>query len=120
MIDDAATQHRPITIAVDNNVCTTSETLDETLRFPWTEAPEKECPEELETELPSSLSYALHYMEMTVEDALEEYQQALLLQVAPAFAAATDILDLMKTKGAQVFIPRNWEGFHGIPPLVLA
>ncbi len=57
---------------------------------------------------------------MTVEEALKEYQQALPLQIAPAFAAATDILDLMKTKGAQVFVPRNWEGIRGIPPLVLA
>jgi hypothetical protein len=70
MIDYAVALHQPITTAVDNSVSTVSEMLDETLRFPWTKAPVKECPEQLETELPSSFSYALHYMEMTVEEAL--------------------------------------------------
>ncbi len=62
MFDAAVAQHQPITPAVDNSVSTVSEMLDETLRFPWTKAPEKKCPEELETELPSSFSHALHYI----------------------------------------------------------
>ena len=78
-----------------------------------------EAPEDLETLLPCSFPYALHYMEMSTDQAMEEYLALLSSHVAPDFAASTDIINLLKTKGSMVFVQNNWKGINGIPPLEL-
>lgn len=92
-------------------------TGDDDLRTPWTVPIEEEAPEE--APLPCSFTDALHFMEMTPEEAKEEYLSQFTEHVSPEFAANTGVLDLLKTKGHRVFVPQNWEGIRNIPPLEL-
>ena len=88
-----------------------------TLMKPWTIQPEEEAPEDTATPLPSSFAEPLHYMEMSYEEAKEEYLKLVPEHVAEDFRKFTDIVELLKTKGLLVFVPRKWEGIKGIPPL---
>jgi len=56
---------------------------------------------------------------MSPEEALEEYLSLIPKHVSPQFIEATDIVNLLKTKGARLFVLQNWDGINGIPPLVL-
>ena len=76
------------------------------------------APEDLLTPLPVNFSEALHFMEMGYEDSVKEYFSQFGKQVHPDFAASTDVLNLLETKGLQVFVPQNWEGIDA-PPLEL-
>ncbi len=89
------------------------------LLHPWNDAPLEDAPEDVNTPLPCSFSYALHYMEMSVEDARTEYFGMFDKHVAPEFAASTAVLELLRTKGLRVFVPTNWEGINGLDPLEL-
>jgi hypothetical protein len=87
---------------------------------PWTYAVEDEAPEDVLTPLPCSFSTALSYMEQSYEDSVAEYLSQLDSHVAPAFRETTDIVNLLKTVGVSVFVPANWSGINGIPPLELS
>jgi hypothetical protein len=89
------------------------------LRTPWSIPPDGEAPEDLETPLPCSFTDALHFMEMTPDQAKEEYFGQFEEHVAPEFAASTPVLELLRTKGLLVFVPQNWEGIKNIEPLEL-
>jgi hypothetical protein len=39
--------------------------------------------------------------------------------VAKVFIETTDIIKLLRTTGRRVFVPSNWEGIKGVPPLKL-
>jgi hypothetical protein len=92
---------------------------DGELKYPWTTVIEAEAPEDAATELPSSFPWALHYMEMPREQAVQEYYDLFNSHVHPDFATQTDIIALLKTKGEQVFVPSNWEGIKGVPEIEL-
>jgi len=94
------------------------ESLD--LRQPWSVIYEP-APEEFHDELPSSFAYALHFMEMSVEDAAREFfaQVDAPGHVSQPFRDNTDVIELLKTKGLPVFVPQNWEGINGLPLLKL-
>jgi hypothetical protein len=89
------------------------------LIHPWSKTIEDEAPEEIAVPLPVNFGYALHYMEMTVEEAVAEYKDQFPRQVNKAFADSTQVNDLLATKGLKVFVPQNWDGINGIPPLKL-
>ncbi len=80
---------------------------------------DEEAPEDAQTELPCSFPDALHYMEMSVEEAEKEFFSLFDSHIHPEFAARTSVVDLMKTKGLRVFVPSNWEGVKGISPIKL-
>jgi hypothetical protein len=86
---------------------------------PWTLLPEEIAPEDEATELPSSFPDALHYMEMSYEDAVQEYLDLMESHVCKQFAEQTDIIQLLKSKGVNVFVPQNWEGIKGVPDVQL-
>jgi hypothetical protein len=86
---------------------------------PWTKPIDADAPEDIATDLPCSFSYPLHYMEKTIEEAQQEYFSQLASHVDPSFAASTEVMHLLKTKGLLVFVPQNWEGVNGVPPLKL-
>ena len=46
---------------------------------------------------------------MPYEEALEEFFAQIESHIHPEFAAQTDIVQLLRTKGAKVFVPNNWE-----------
>ena len=76
---------------------------------PWTLPPQL-APEEAEDSHPCSFPDALHYLEMSTEEAVAEYLAMFDKQVQPDFAKHTNIIELLKTKGKQVFIPTSWTG----------
>lgn len=81
---------------------------------PWSQL-DSEAVEDTDTPLPSSFPDVLHFMEMSYEEAVEEFHAAFDKQVDPNFAANTNVIELLKTKGLKVFVPQNWEGINGIP-----
>jgi len=87
---------------------------------PWTfthaTAPEDDC-----TLSPCSFTYVLDMMDQLEdtgrEAVVQSYLDLLDTHVHPEFAARTNIMELLRTKGLPVFIPRNWAGINGIPPV---
>jgi hypothetical protein len=86
---------------------------------PWQNSIPAIAPEELSCPDPSSFPFALHFMEMTFDEALEEYYGQIKNHVSPEFLATPGVDELLRTIGAEVFVPRNWEGINGIEPLEL-
>jgi len=58
-------------------------------------------------------------MELGYDAAIQEFEDLIPSHVAPAFAAATDIVALLQRKGVKVFVPQNWEGVNEFEPLKL-
>lgn len=99
----------------------THQSMDASLNLispPWTQRETALAPEDLSTPLPVQFPYYLHYMELSYSEAVQEYMDLLPTHVHPDFAASTEVLKLLRTKGVQVFVPQNWEGIK-IPPLEL-
>ena len=109
MLDEATK-----TFSGEDNLTTIAE-----LKPPWTSKPEEIAPEDSETPLPCSFTSALHFMEMSFEEALEEYKSQLDEHVSKEFRDATKVVDLLIKKGHKVFVPQKWEGINGVPPLEL-
>jgi hypothetical protein len=56
------------------------------LAYPWTYVQEEEAPEDAATPLPCSFTDALHYMELTPEEAVAEYLSLFDTHVDKQFA----------------------------------
>jgi len=93
--------------------------INEELTEPWSNVPDPEAPEDLETPVPCSFPDVLHFMEMSHEEAKEEYFSMIDKHVSEEFRQSTPVVELLKTKGVKVFIPSNWEGITGFEPLEL-
>jgi len=78
-----------------------------------------DAPEDLETDLPVQFAYYLSYMETTHEEAVTTYLSQFEKQVAPAMLARPRVRNMLETLGLEVFVPSNWEGVNGLPPLEL-
>jgi len=78
-----------------------------------------EAPEDSDTPLPCAFTEALNFMEVGYEQAKQDYLDLIPTHVAKEFIEQTKIMDLLTSKGLDVFIPRNWEGVKGVPPLKL-
>ncbi len=81
--------------------------------------PFEEAPEDLKTPLPVIFEDALHFMEMPYEESVLEYRSQFAEHVNCDFAKATKVLALLELVGVKVFVPQNWEGIKGIPPIEL-
>lgn len=91
--------------------------VDSTLREPWTTV-DVLAPEDVESYEPSMFSHALHFMEMSIEQAQQEYFDLFDSHISDEFISACPrVIDLLKTKGLQVFVPQNWLGINGIEPI---
>jgi len=86
------------------------------LRVPWRREVQVAIEDE-ETPHPSSFPSVLEYMEQGHDAAVEAYLNLFDSHVAEEFAAETDVLELLRTKGVLVFVPHNWDGINGIEPL---
>jgi hypothetical protein len=118
MVDTAVAQHADSGESLAN--IESSLDLKDGLRPPWNGPTLLEAPEDLDTPLPVAFGDALHFMEMSHAEAVKEFEDLIPSHVDPAFAAATDIVSLLRTKGVDVFVPRNWEGVSGFAPLKLS
>ncbi len=116
MIDQAVADAASMSEIVPDQLSAVSVSTDiPPVIYPWTQAKDLEAPEDLETDLPSSFPDALHYMEMSHEDAVKEFHDLIQSHVDPQFREATNIVHLLKTKGVKVFVPSNWDGINGVP-----
>jgi hypothetical protein len=86
---------------------------------PWVYGTEPEAIEDIMVELPCSFPWHLHFMEMPYKDAVDEYYSLFDTHVNKEFAAQTNVIELLQTKGVQVFVPSNWDGINGVDPIEL-
>ena len=84
----------------------------------WTLKPPEEAPED-DAEHPVNFKSLLHFLGMSVEQADKEYEDMFEAHVDPEFARQTNVLQLLRTTGHKVFVPRSWTGINGIEPLEL-
>ena len=89
------------------------------LREPWMNPMDEEAPEEVDVPNPVQFEYAHAFLGKTREQALEEYEAMFPKHVSEAFANSTDILNLLRTKAVEVFVPNDWTGISGVPDLKL-
>ena len=93
-----------------------SSSLQSLIANPWTVI-EEEAPEDTETPMPCAFSNALHFLSISRQDAIDELHSQIDEHIAPEFRAATDVVNLVKTIGIDVFIPTKWEGVKGVAPI---
>ena len=85
---------------------------------PWTFIDE-EAPEDDDIGLPCSFSFAIHYMEMSHEEAVSEYLAMFDEHVSPEFyKAVPQLRKYLEEEAVKVFVPTNWEGIR-IDPITL-
>lgn len=77
----------------------------------------EEAPEDAETPLPGHFDDALYAMMVDLEERTKAYEALFDTHVSPEFAAATPVIQLLRTLGSEVFIARNWDGINGINPV---
>ena len=82
---------------------------------PW-ELIDDEAPEERDVDIPCSFPDFLHYMEMSVDEARQEYLDLLDAHTSAEFKAIPGALDWMRDTAIDVFVPSNWEGIR-MPPI---
>jgi hypothetical protein len=75
------------------------------LEHPWMSFIEDEAPEE--ADLPCSFPTALHFLEMSHEEAVAEYRSQIDEHVSKEFMAAAPVKELLLDLGQQVFVPQS-------------
>jgi hypothetical protein len=95
--------------------------INDDLVQPWSDPSSSEAPEDANTPIPCSFPTVLHFMELSYNEAVKEYLGLIPSQVSPDFLKGTakPLLHLLQTLGTKVFVPSNWEGLKGIPPIHL-
>ena len=78
----------------------------------------EEAPEERDLPTPVQFEAEQAYMAGTREEAIEKYFEALEKHVSLTMREKTDITNLMKSKGVDVFVPNGeWKGLTGLEGL---
>ncbi len=87
--------------------------------MPWSKGIDPVAPEEQEIPDPDSFSGALSFLEKSYEDSCKEYLEMLPERITPQFMKSTNVFQLLRTLGLEVFVPASWEGIRGVEPLRL-
>ena len=87
--------------------------------YPWTKVPEEPAPEDEETELPVNFGEPLEFLGKSREEAIQDYKDLLKVRVSDELKDNTGIIDYLHTVAVDAFVPSNWTGVKGIPPLRL-
>ena len=53
-------------------------------------------------------------MDLTSAEADSEYEALLKTNISPEMASQTDIMNLMRGKAKNVFMPKEWNGISGV------
>ena len=85
---------------------------------PWSNMPEI-SPEEANDLDPSCFRGPLHFMEMTPDEAREEYLGMLDEHIDPAFAAAVPVREYLASTAYEAFVKSEWTGVNGVKPIEL-
>ena len=96
-----------------------SSTASDGLIHPWTKTPLEPAPEDKETELPVNFGEALTFLGKSREEAIQDYEKLFETRVSDELRKETDIINYLKTVAVSAFVPKNWIGINGIPPLKL-
>ena len=87
------------------------------LMEPWTSTdPNNEAIEEINFPVPCAFTDALHYMEMSEEEARSEYFNLIESHVSKEMRENTDVVRYLQNEAISVFVPSNWNGINGIEP----
>jgi hypothetical protein len=89
---------------------------------PWSLPLEEMSQEEIDLGMPCDFPTALHFMEMSYNEAMEEYFRNYINPKQTnmeGIGKLASFHDLMKTIGLDVFVPSNWDGVNGVKPLML-
>ena len=88
------------------------------LMEPWTSTdPNNEAIEEINFPVPCAFTDALHYMEMSEEEARSEYFNLIESHVSKEMRENTDVVRYLQNEAISVFVPSNWNGINGIEPI---
>ena len=86
----------------------------------WSEGTQLESEEELATEVPCSFTAALHFMEVSHEEALKVYRDSLEDHIGDMLKDSTRLRQILDSDMAKaVFVPKEWTGIKGFPKLEL-
>ena len=86
----------------------------------WSDGEVEESPEELDTPMPVSFEPVLAFMETGYDEARSEYFKLLESHVGDQLSSCDKFLQLLKSDIAvDRFVPREWTGIRGFPPLDL-
>ena len=80
---------------------------------------DESSPEELESYEPCSHTQILEFLGKTHPEAVAEFISLFDDHISKGFRDATKVEELMKSKGAQVFVPEQWTGITGVDPIRL-
>lgn len=93
--------------------------INDDLHYPWTSTRYEEAEEETNSYVPCDYSFWLHYLSMSHEDAVQDVLSQFNSKIDKKFIDnCPEIIDLLKLN-MDVFVPKEWEGISGIPPLEL-
>ena len=87
------------------------------LENPWINSASEIAPEDYETELPVNFGEALTFLGKSREEAIQDYHAMLDSHVSPEMKENTDIIHYLRKEALPVFVPEEWTGIKGIPPL---
>ena len=85
---------------------------------PWSSMPEV-SPEESNDLDPCAFRGPLHFMEMSHDEAMEEYLAMLPDHIDPDFAAAVPVHEYLATVAHKAFVKEEWTGVNGVEPIEL-
>ena len=84
---------------------------------PWSKPLEGEAPEDACVPEPCSFPLVLHFMELTPEEAYQEFVEMIPDHVSKAMLAAVPIKKFLMEEGYKSYIPQSWDGIRGCEPL---
>jgi hypothetical protein len=97
-----------------------SEATEVDLLHPWSsDLLDEEAPEDTDTPQPSNFDVPLAYMNKTLAQATEDFHAMIVTRVSTIMANSTSVVRNLKGKHLAVFVPHNWNGITGIPPVVI-
>ena len=87
---------------------------------PWSDGQNTESPEELETPEPSHFAPYLTFMEVPYEDARVEYMEIFDARIGDMLKGSREFKNILTSELALGrFVPEDWTGIVGFPPLDL-
>ena len=89
------------------------------LKHPWTKRASEPAEEDKEVELPVNFGDALTFLGKSREEAIQDYEKLLETHVSKELQENTDIINYLMTSALPAFVPKDWTGVKGIPPLKL-
>lgn len=90
------------------------------LAQPWSQDfQDDEAPEDVDTPQPSNFGVPLAYMNKTLAEATTDFFHMIITRVSDELSSVTNVVENLKAKNLPVFVPQNWLGITGIPPVVI-